>query len=264
MSQFSTTLFADDTLLSLSDANLSRLENRVNTQLQYIGQWLNQNKLTLNYLKTTYLLFNKQPHGRISLKFSLHINQKEISRSESVKYLGVWFDDKLNWSAHIQKLSLQLARCCNILYHIRDFVNAHALVMLYYGFVYSRLTYGITAWGTAAQYQLREIEVKLNNIIHINTWNKKFSHVSQLYKKLGFLKLHDVYKLELAKFMHKLFKNKLPKLCNYYFTKINKIHDYASKNQADLITFYLEFLNLLDRIKSNLEVLNYGKKLVKI
>ena len=36
------------------------------------------------------------------------------------------------------------------------------------------------------------------------------------------------------------------------------------ENQADLITFYLESLNLLDRIKSNLEVLNYGKILVKI
>ena len=36
------------------------------------------------------------------------------------------------------------------------------------------------------------------------------------------------------------------------------------ENQADLITFYLKSLNLLDRIKLNLEVLNYGKKLVKI
>ena len=36
------------------------------------------------------------------------------------------------------------------------------------------------------------------------------------------------------------------------------------ENQADLITFYLKSLNLLDKIKSNLEVLNYGKKLVKI
>ena len=36
------------------------------------------------------------------------------------------------------------------------------------------------------------------------------------------------------------------------------------ENQADLITFYLASLNLLDRIKSILEVLNYGKKLVKI
>ena len=160
MSQLSTTLFSDDALLSLSDANLSRLENRVNTQLQYIAQWLNQNKLALKYFKTTYLLFNKQPHGRISVMFSLRINQTKISRSGSVKYLDVWFDDKLNWSAHIEKLSLQLARCCNMIYHISDFVNAHAQVMLCYSFVYSRLSYGITAWGTAAQNQLREIKVK--------------------------------------------------------------------------------------------------------
>ena len=36
------------------------------------------------------------------------------------------------------------------------------------------------------------------------------------------------------------------------------------ENQADQITFYVESLNLLNRIKSNLEVLNYGKKLVKL
>ena len=36
------------------------------------------------------------------------------------------------------------------------------------------------------------------------------------------------------------------------------------ENQADLITFYLESLNLLNRIKANLDVLNYGKNLVKI
>ena len=147
-SQLSIALFADDIIyvLSLSDANLSRLEkNRVNTHLQYIAQWLNlnQNKLTLNYFKTAYL---------------------------------------------------------------------------YYCFVYSRLTYGMTAWGTAAQSQLREIEVKLNNIIRTMTWNKKFSHVSQPYKKLGFLKLHDVYKLKLAKFMHDVFKNKLPTLCTVIIT----------------------------------------------
>ena len=135
-----------------------------------------------------------------------------------MKYFGVWFDNKLNWPSYIQKLSLQLARNCKMLYHIRDFANAHALVRFYYSFVYSRLTYGITTWSTAAQNQLREIEVKLNNIIRTLTWNKNFSRVSQLYKKFGLLKLHDVYKLDLAKFMHKLFKNKLRKLCTVILT----------------------------------------------
>ena len=82
-----------------------------------------------------------------------------------MKYLGVGFDDKLNWSAYIQDLFLQLAECSNMLYHIRDFVTDSALAMLYYSFVCSRITYGITAWGTASRNLLREVEVKQNNII---------------------------------------------------------------------------------------------------
>ena len=32
--------------------------------------------------------------------------------------------------------------------------------------------------------------------------------------------------------MHNLFKNKLPKLCNYSFTAMDKIHDYATKKPS--------------------------------
>ena len=71
-SQFSTTLFADDTCLALSDINLSNLEQKINYQLQLIHQ---RNKLTLNYSKTTYLGFNKQPHVQVCSKFRLHINK---------------------------------------------------------------------------------------------------------------------------------------------------------------------------------------------
>jgi len=46
-------------------------------------------KLTLNYSKTTYQLFNEQPNVPISSKFTLLLNQTEIKRSEYVKYLGV-------------------------------------------------------------------------------------------------------------------------------------------------------------------------------
>ena len=95
-------------------------------------------------------------------------------------------------------------------FYLRDFVTDDTLIMLYYSLVYSHLIYGITAWGTANQRKLHEIEVKVNNIERTITKNKKFSHVTFLYKKLNFLKLKDVYKLELTKFMHKLFHNKLP------------------------------------------------------
>jgi len=69
-------------------------------------------KLSLNYSKTTYLLFNAYPHHAICSKFRIMLNQKEIKRSESVMYLGlrIDIDEKLTWSDHIYTLSLQLAK----------------------------------------------------------------------------------------------------------------------------------------------------------
>ena len=41
-----------------------------------------------------------------------------------------------------------------------------------------------------------------------------------------------MYKLELAKFMHKLFKNKLPNSCNYDFSTIERIYDYETRRPS--------------------------------
>ena len=38
-----------------------------------------------------------------------------------------------------------------------------------------------------------------------------------------------MYKLELAKFMHKLFNNKLPEMFQNSFTKIGNIHNYETR-----------------------------------
>ena len=39
-----------------------------------------------------------------------------------------------------------------------------------------------------------------------------------------------MYKLELTKFMHKLFNNKLPEMFQNSFTKIGNVHNYETRN----------------------------------
>ena len=118
--------------------------------------------------------------------------------------MGVYIKKNLNWSAHIKELSLQLAKCCSLLYQLREYVTTETLHMLYYSFAYSRIQYGITIWGTASQNQVHEIEVRLNNIIRTITCSKKF--------------------------MHKLFNNKLPGIFQNSFTKIGNIYNYETRN----------------------------------
>jgi len=55
---FKTLLFADDTVLSLSANSVHELTTKINQELENVDNWLNYNKLSLNY--SQYILFTKQ------------------------------------------------------------------------------------------------------------------------------------------------------------------------------------------------------------
>ena len=100
-------LFAEDTYLALSDESLASLETKVNALFQNIDIWPRKNKLFLTYLKTTYFLCNNLHYQSIKDKFTVVMNQKLLERNDFVQYLGVYIDEKLTWSVHINKLFLQ-------------------------------------------------------------------------------------------------------------------------------------------------------------
>ena len=85
----------------------------------------------------------------------------------TVKYLDLYIDDTLSWVPHVQYLSLHLARLSGLFYKLRNFVNINTLSMLYYSLVYSKVQYGIIAWGTTSLTNSECIQIKLNKILRI-------------------------------------------------------------------------------------------------
>ena len=61
-----------------------------------------------------------------------------------------------------------------------------------------RIQYGFVIWGNALKIHLKELTIRLKNIIPTITFCKKFKHMTNRYKNLNLLKLNDIYKLELA------------------------------------------------------------------
>ena len=68
----------DDTAMILSDSNINSLINRVNNELYIIDLWLRKNKLFLNYSRTSFIIFNKQPNKTCDYEFKLKINSNLI------------------------------------------------------------------------------------------------------------------------------------------------------------------------------------------
>ena len=90
--------FADDTCLVYSGTDLSALVDHVNQRLGKIVDWCNSNRLSLNPLKSEFLIFTNRP---ISFEPCLRIGLDEISRKRGVKYLGLQIDDGLSFGNHL-------------------------------------------------------------------------------------------------------------------------------------------------------------------
>ena len=105
-------MFADDTNLFYAERDIKKLFQTVNNELQKISQWFISNKLSINVTKTKYSFFHK-PSKRDNIPLALpqlYIDNNQIQRSESIKFLGVFLDENLTWKEHIKYIENKIAK----------------------------------------------------------------------------------------------------------------------------------------------------------
>ena len=108
VSNFKTTLFADDANLNMSHSSIQTLQLLVNQEINKVDEWLKNNKLTLNYKKSNYMIIGNN-HSKTN-KFKLKSNHNTISQTNNVKYLGVFLDNQLSWQPQIDQTIKKLSR----------------------------------------------------------------------------------------------------------------------------------------------------------
>lgn len=234
-SKFETRLFADDTALILSDTNLISLNENINSELIKVEQWLNTNKLSLNYSKTNYLLIRPKTKSSNSCNFNVNIRNLQIKQCHSAKYLGVILDENLNWKPHIQYLHKKLSRSVGIIAKMRHYIDRKNLIALYYVFFHSHLLYGILGWGSASKTTLKPIQILQNKVLRLmnkTTW-KDHTENNVLYQKFELLKVDDIYRLELGKFMYLYQTKALPKVFETYFLDLTQAHNHNTRAKSN-------------------------------
>ena len=142
------TMFADDTNLFCSNKNIKPLFLKANLKLPKISEWFQANKLSLNENRTRFPLFHRaQYRHNLPLQLpALKINDYEITRLSSIKFLGILVDEHLSWIDHINTL-----KKLGLLYKAKPFLNDKAMKSLYFSFSHSYLTYGNIAWRSTSR-----------------------------------------------------------------------------------------------------------------
>ena len=234
-SKFSVRLFADDACLTLHDKSPDNLEQAVNNELLKISNWININKLTINYKKTNYIIFTRLKYTK---NFNIQMQNNKIEKVSEIKYLGVYLDEKIDWNYQIKTVEAKIARASYILSKIRYYVNLNTLKTLYYALVYPFINYCVTAWGGVSNSKLDSIIKLQKRTVRILTKSEFDSPSLPLFISLNILPFHSIYNYNLLILMHKI-KNK-NFVGTYNLTNLQQIHTYETR-LATNSNFYTNF-----------------------
>ena len=90
----------------------------------------------------------------VSAQISLH--NENIKQPNSIKFLGIFVDNKLNWHEHIIYIKKKVSRAIGIIYtsKARKYANKQTVKQMYYTFVFPYLIYCCKIWGNTSQVHL--------------------------------------------------------------------------------------------------------------
>ena len=160
LSQGSTlNLYVDDILLYKLIASGSTQDFAVvQSDINIVGNWVDENYLTLNSAKCKYMTISRK-RGNSADQVQLSVNGTPLEHVQSSKYLGLTISSDLSWSAHIISTCSKARKLIGLLYR-RFYSNttSESLLELYRVIVRPHLEYAATVWDPHKLKDVKSLE----------------------------------------------------------------------------------------------------------
>ena len=86
--------------------------------------------------------------------------------------------------------------------HIKNFVSLRISKQLYYAFIYSRIQYGIEAYGSCAKESLSKLQIMQNKLLKLLLkWDRR-TPTDLVHQRLSILKIDDVHIAKVLSFVN--------------------------------------------------------------
>ena len=209
-------MYADDTVLLFSDKSEAEIEKAINHDAKMLHNWLCSNGLILNPKqgKTEFMMFGTAgKRSKITHQTKITIDSKDISNTNSYKYLGIHLDMSLTLNDHVQKISKKALSRLGLLLRIRPILTTHAAVDLYKAMVQPVMTYCSIAFATLSETnetRFRKIEKRALKII--------FGAQHKMHRV--WRSFASMRSIQCADFVFKCLNGTAPEVFHNYFMKL--------------------------------------------
>ena len=161
-------MYADDTNLSTKVNKVSDISDQLIPEFTNILNWLKENRLSLNFMKTKFMLIGSiQKIQPLNNFIAIRVNGRLLKRVKRIKYLGSVVDENLTWDDHINYISVKIRRNIGILKRMRLTVPRESLVLLYKTLIEPYFRYCNTVWGYCNETLLDKLQVLQNKAARV-------------------------------------------------------------------------------------------------
>uniref|UniRef100_A0A669EWH7 Reverse transcriptase domain-containing protein n=1 Tax=Oreochromis niloticus TaxID=8128 RepID=A0A669EWH7_ORENI len=105
-------LFADDGAIWKRGKNIEYIVKKLQGTIRRVEEWSYKWGFKFSVDKTKVMFFTRK---RVGKDVKLKLYDQELERVSKFKFLGLWFDERLTWAAHIQKVVDKCKKVLNIM-----------------------------------------------------------------------------------------------------------------------------------------------------
>lgn len=224
-------LYADDAVLVYVSENPIDLQSAMQHDANLLNDWLARNVLSLNKVKTCYMLFGR---ARNITDIEICFDGSSIDRVSRFKYLGLIIDDGLTFHDHVNHVKRKITPFVSLMWRKSKYIPIEKRKQLYNAYVQSHLLYMLPIYSDCAQYKLLELQTIQNSCIKALFRLDRYTSTSYLYST-GLLPVTELARAERIFMVHKL-THSLTKN-NFRFVTNAEVHGRSTRRNSRLHIF---------------------------
>ena len=228
--------YVDDTklLLALPPNQTADAVSMLNDDLREITKWCCRNSLLLNPDKTKLLVIGVPQLTKTLPTLSVTLMGKKIEPVTTAKDLGVYIDKSLNYNDHINKISSSCIYKLMMINRISYLLDRESLLLLIHSFVFNKLLYCSSVWSNTSKKNIKKLQLLQNFAARIVLGLRKYDHISDGLKTLGWLDINQKLRFNDCVMMYKCLNKSAPAYLSQRFKKRSQIHSRTTRNCNDL------------------------------
>ena len=203
-------LFADDSNLLIRGNDLTVIKNKLNKELVNVNDYFKCNKLKLNTQKTKIVCFRKKSQVVNYDDVEIFLDGDKLEFEEKAVFLGITLDSHLSWENHCGQVANKISRNSSAINRVKKLLPPSSLKILYSSLILPHLQYGLAAWGGCTDQNKKRIISIQKRITRTISKSYYIAHTEPRMKKLGMLKLEDLYEQQCATLIHDVINNRSP------------------------------------------------------